>query len=285
MKNTHQKIDAVIEKMQAAVEKMRVQDPQFYAKYPMHLMTDAEERALRNVSEKWRLPGEYLHFLKHYVPESVTWSTDEYINLNIYGAKDVSQGQWGYNYNPVTNEDILDWPNNYLVIATDEGDPYCIDLTRGDTVIYTAEHGMGTWDFSIAYDNLVEFLQSVLLPCGAEDWEVGEDVQYDYYKVFITGEGRDKIKTLMFIKKTLSCDYSQAKSYLEKVPLLVYKGIDLGAVKIETQLKCISAEYEILKIGMDEFLIDGTPIIETSNEGALTERKSTTTKLVDFSNG
>ncbi len=58
----------------------------------------------------------------------------------------------------------------------------------------------------------------------------------------------------MFIKKTLSCDYSQAKSYLETVPLLVYKGIDLGAVKIETQLKCINAEYEILKIGLDEFL-------------------------------
>lgn len=254
LENVYKEIDAVLEKMQSALEKIQKQDPDFYAKYPMQLITEAEEQAIRIVTDKWSLPEEYLSFLKHYVPESVSWSTDEYINLNIYGAKDILQGQWGYNYNPVTDEALTDWPSDYLVIASDEGDPYCIDLSREDTIIYTAEHGTGTWDFSIAYDNLVEFLHSVLRPRGFEEWETSEDERYDYYKVFITGAGADKIKTLVFIKKMFSCDYAQAKAYLEATPLLVYKGIDLGAAKIEDRLKGIGADYELRKISLDEFL-------------------------------
>ena len=77
---------------------------------------------------------------------------------------------------------------------------------------------------------------------------------YDYYKILLTGQGADKIKTLLFIKKTFSCDFAQAKAYLEAVPLLVYKGTDLGAVKIEDQLKSIGADFERRKISLGEFL-------------------------------
>lgn len=254
MKNVTKEIDAVLEKMQTALANIREQNPDFYAKYPMHLLTEAEELVIESVADKWSLPEEYVYFLKHYVPESVSWSTDEYINLAIYGAKDLAEGQWGYNYNPVTDEALTDWPRDYLVIASDEGDPYCIDLSRGDTVIYTAEHGAGSWDFSVAYDHLVEFLHSVLVPRGLEESEWDADGTYDYYKILLTGQGGDKIKTLLFIKKTLSCDFAQAKAYLEAVPLLVYKGTDLGAAKIEDQLKSIGADYERRKISLGEFL-------------------------------
>lgn len=255
MENGYKEIDAVLEKMQEVLAAMREQNPDFYAKYPMQLITEAEEQAIQVVTEQWRLPNEYVYFLKHYVPEMVSWSTDEYINLDIYGAKDLQQGQLGYNFNPVTNEVITEWPNDYLVIASDEGDPYCIDLSRGDTVIYTAEHGTGTWDFSIAYDNLVEFLHSVLRPREYDsEWESADDEEYEYYNVFITGAGNDKIKTLLFIKKTFSCDYSQAKTYLEEVPLLVYKGISQVAAKIEDELKSIGADYEMRKISFGEFI-------------------------------
>jgi len=113
---------------------------------------------------------------------------------------------------------------------------------------------MGYWDFSIAYDNLLEFLHSVLQPRSLEDWETGENEQNDYYKVFITGTGTDKIKTLVFIKKMFSCDYAQAKAYLEATPLLVYKGIEQVTAKIEDQLKSIGADYELHKISLDEYL-------------------------------
>ncbi|WP_227011614.1 SMI1/KNR4 family protein [Paenibacillus lutimineralis] len=254
MKNRHQRIDAVIEKMQEVLEATRGQDPEFYAKYPMRLITEAEEHDIRAVTEKWRLPDEYLYFLQHYVSESLGWSTDEYINLDIYGARDIVQGQLGYSYNPVKNEVILEWPHSYLVIASDEGDPYCIDLSRGDTAIYTAEHGTGSWDFDIAYDNLEEFLHSVLLPRSSGEWETDETEEYNYYKVSITGEGNDKIKTLLFIKKTFSCDYSQAKVYLGALPLQVFKGIESCAMKIEADLKKIGADYELRQIGFGEFI-------------------------------
>ncbi|GED34650.1 hypothetical protein P9761_17860 [Brevibacillus centrosporus] len=101
-------MDAVIKKMQEVVAAKREQDPKFYAKYPINLGTLADDQAVHEVTNKWSLPDDYVYFLKHYVPESVTWSTDEYTNLEIYGAKDLLKGQWGYNYNPVTHEDIVD---------------------------------------------------------------------------------------------------------------------------------------------------------------------------------
>lgn len=254
MERTYKELDAVIAKMQAVLEEKRQQNPDFYAKYPMGLLTEAEEQAIRSVTDTWSLPEEYLYFLKHYVPESVAWSNDEYLCIHIYEAKDILSGQSGYNYNPVTDEVLTDWPSDYLVIASDEGDPYCIDLSRGDTVIYTARHGAGSWDFSAAYDNLVEFLHSVLRPGSSEEGENDESEQYNYYNVVITGPGMDKIKTLVFIKKIFSCDFAQAKTYLEEVPLIVYKGIEPGASKIEDQLKSIGAHYELHQISLDEFL-------------------------------
>lgn len=254
MEKRYKKIDAVIEKMQEVLGVIREQDAEFYAKYPMSLITEAEEQDVHTVAEKWRLPDEYLYFLQHYVPESLGWSTDDYINLDIYGARDIVQGQLGYNYNPVTNEVIPEWPASYLVIASDEGDPYCLDLSRGDTVIFTAEHGTGSWDFDVAYDNLEQFLHSVLLPRSSEDGEPGQTEDYDYYKVFITGEGNDKIKTLLFIKKTFSCDYAQAKAYLSALPVQVFKGIESYARKIETDLQSIGADYELRQIGFGEFI-------------------------------
>lgn len=256
MDNRFKEIDTVIEEMQALVAALRVQNPDFYARYPMNLSTEAEEETIRFVTDQWQLPDEYLYFLKHYVPESVSWNTDEYLSLDIYGARELSKGQWGYQYNPVTDEAILDWPSSYLVIACDEGDPYCMDLSRGDTVIYTAEHGTGRWDFSIAYDDLVSFLRSTLLPRGLEEWEMDEDTPVNYYKLMLTGNGQDKIKTLMFIKKAFSCDYAQARAYLEQVPLLIYKGVELRAAGIEAQLKSIGADYDMQPISLEEFISD-----------------------------
>lgn len=242
--------------MQSALARTRELNPYFYSKYPILLSAAADTQVIESISVQWTLPDEYLYFLKHYVPESVSWSTDEYINLYIYGAKDLMGGQSGYNYNPVKNEPIPEWPADYLVIASDEGDPYCIDLSRGDTAIYTAPHGAGIWNFSLAYDNLTDFLNSVLKPRSdeEEELEMGEQEQYSNSKVLITGPGRDKIKTLVFIKKVFECDFEEAKARLEAVPLIVYKGIDPSAAKIVDQLRSIGADYESQKISLDEFL-------------------------------
>ncbi|UJF31442.1 hypothetical protein [Paenibacillus hexagrammi] len=60
----------------------------------------------------------------------------------------------------------------------------------------------------------------------------------------------------MFIKKMFSCDYTKAKAYLEATPLLVFKGIEQNAAKVEDQLKSIGANYEMHKISLDDFLFN-----------------------------
>ncbi|MNC62105.1 hypothetical protein D3C75_1120960 [compost metagenome] len=123
-------------------------------------------------------------------------------------------------------------------------------------MIYSAMHGQGEWDFSIAYDNLVEFLYSALLPRGLEVEEPSDIVKYNYYKLWITGEGSDRVKTLLFIKKNKKCDVAAAKIYLTEVPLLIYKGIEEGARQMETHLKSIGADYRLEQIDLHEFVQD-----------------------------
>lgn len=250
----YSQIDAILSQMRSVVQAMCEQDPDFYAKHPMQLLAEADEQAIKSVTETWTLPEEYVYFLQHYVPQSVSWSTDDYINLDIYGAKDLPDGQLGYNYNPVTDEVIEDWPRSFLVIANDEGDPYCIDLSRGDTVIYTAEHGRGVWDFAVAYDNLAELLRSALRPRSITETDVEEMEDFIYNKVMITGAGADKLKTLLFIKKWFKCDYGQAKAHLEAAPLLVFKGLESVAAKVANELASIGAEYEVSQISFTEFV-------------------------------
>jgi hypothetical protein len=156
----------------------------------------------------------------------------------------------------VTNEKILDWPDDFLVIATDEGDPYCLDLSRGDTAIFTAHHGTGCWDFTMAYDNLLIFLESVLIPPGLEE-DLPETSCAAYYELYITGNGQDKIKTILFLKKIVACDYAQARMALEQPPLLIYRGVEAGALRVENELQRICADYEKKKISLAEFLQRG----------------------------
>lgn len=253
MNEFNSELEVVIEKMRSFIEEIEKQDPEFYAVYPMVFHDQIENDISRFMDSHWRLPDEYIYFLKRYVVEGITWRTGAYINLQILGARDLVRGQEGYHYNPVTEEVILDWPPHYLVIATDEGDPYCIDLSREDTAIFTAYHGTGSWDFTMAYDNLVAFLQSVLVPSSLEE-EQPEDHSYDYYEMYITGDGKDKLKTILLLKKIFSCDYTQARILLEQTPLLIFRGAETGALKLEQVLKEISAGYQIKKISLAEFL-------------------------------
>ena len=59
----------------------------------------------------------------------------------------------------------------HLVIASDAGDPYCLDLRRNDTAVFWAEHGAGTWDFQPAFDCLEDFLESVLNVPKTQEYE------------------------------------------------------------------------------------------------------------------
>lgn len=249
MKDLEKKLDAVLQQMRDFIDELQERE----SAYPMVFYHQSEEDISQFVDGGWSLPAEYVYFLRHYVVERVTWATGDYINLNIYGARDLIRGQEGYNYNPVTDEMIEDWPHDYLVIATDEGDPYCLDLSRGDTAVFTAPHGTGNWHFSMAFDNLILFLESVLIPPGLEEM-LPEESSVAYYELTITGEGKDKLKTLLLLKKLLSYDYSQARKALEQPPLVIYRGVEAGALKLEAELQAIRADFQKRKISLAEFI-------------------------------
>jgi len=249
LKDIEKKLDAVLEQMRDFIDEIQERE----SAYPMVFSHQSEEDISQFVDGGWSLPAEYVYFLRHYVVERVTWATGDYINLNIYGARDLIRGQDGYNYNPVTDEVIVDWPHDYLVIATDEGDPYCLDLSRGDTAVFTAPHGTGSWHFSMAYDNLILFLESVLIPPGLEEM-LPEESSIAYYELTITGEGEDKLKTLLLLKKLLSYDYSQARKALEQPSLVIYRGVEAGALKLEAELQDIRADFQKRKISLAEFI-------------------------------
>ncbi|MED3797978.1 SMI1/KNR4 family protein [Lysinibacillus capsici] len=249
MKDLEKKLDAVLQQMRDFIDELQERE----SAYPMVFYHHSEEDISQFVDGRWSLPAEYVYFLRHYVVERVTWATGDYINLNIYGARDLIRGQEGYNYNPVTDEMIEDWPHDYLVIATDEGDPYCLDLSRGDTAVFTAPHGTGNWHFSMAYDNLILFLESVLIPPSLEEM-LPEESSVAYYELTITGDGKDKLKTLLLLKKLLSYDYSQARKALEQPPLVIYRGVEAGALKLEAELQAIRADFQKRKISLAEFI-------------------------------
>lgn len=254
------KIDAALGRMQDILQAFKQQEPDYYAKYPVELTTETDEQEVNTALAQWKphLPEDYIYFLQHYNPKSLYWSNDHYISLHIYSAQELAAGQLGYSYNPVIDQVIEEWPGTYLVIASDEGDPYCIDLAGGDSVIYTAEHGTGSWDFAVAYDDLAQFLESAVQLRSLEDADDdaidNSSASYSYCKVMLTGEGSNKLKTLAYIKKKFSCDYAQARAYMENMPLTVYKGIDGNASNTIDYLQSIGAEFAVTSISIEEFL-------------------------------
>lgn len=120
------------------------------------------------ICSKWILPKDYIEFLYNhednlYINVNDDDEEDEdssYENeIEIYGAKSLLVGQYGYSYNPVQNAVIEDWNPNYVVIANCNADPYCIDISLDNSPVYYAVHGEGKWEFEKDSESLEEFFE------------------------------------------------------------------------------------------------------------------------------
>ena len=120
------------------------------------------EQYKSQIRRRWELPADYWMLLERCCGLRTVWSNDTYEALELWGLDTLVKGQEGYAYNPVEQKVMKDWDEHLVVIASDAGDPYCLDLRRNDTAVFWAEHGAGTWDFQPAFDCLVDFLESVL---------------------------------------------------------------------------------------------------------------------------
>ncbi len=117
------------------------------------------------IAQRWTLPEHYRRFIACHSPLRVFIDSQQYFQgLSLYGAAELVKAQHGYAWNPVSQETIAGWPDQYLVIADAGADPYCLDLGNivdGDAPVYHAEHGMGTWRFERHVDSFIDFLNEI----------------------------------------------------------------------------------------------------------------------------
>lgn len=113
---------------------------------------------MENIKAKWHLPEKYLKFLEENA-DNRYFETEEYDEIEIYGANDFICGQYGYSYNPQLKQDIEEWNPNYVVVGNSSCDPFCIDISMKQSPVYFAYHGAGCWDFAEVFSSFEEMLQ------------------------------------------------------------------------------------------------------------------------------
>lgn len=206
------------------------------------------------IRRRWELPADYWRLLERCCGLRTVWSNDTYEALELWGLDTLVKGQEGYAYNPVEQKVIKDWDEHLVVIASDAGDPYCLDLRRNDTAVFWAEHGAGTWDFQPAFDCLEDFLESVLDVPKTQEYETA--YPYHYIRLIVTGISDTK-KALVFLKQHFGdSSFQQTKDRLKELPLLIYSGLDTGTAPLENSLDRWGLMYEKQQISLEKFLED-----------------------------
>ncbi|WP_409415893.1 SMI1/KNR4 family protein [Flavobacterium sp. PS2] len=164
LKNPKTELEKAVSKLD---DKLKIErDKQQDLSNPSNWLAIAAENKIAEIEKKWKLPENYLLFLKSYSPIRVFIDDEKFFQgLNLYGADDLIKSQNGYSFNSITNEILEDWPSNYIVIADAGADPYCIDITNitnNDAPIYTSMHGNGKWEFEKYSDSFIDFIKDIV---------------------------------------------------------------------------------------------------------------------------
>jgi hypothetical protein len=163
LENPKIELEQTVAKLNKKLEKARSKNQDL--SNPTNWLVVADEADILKIETKWKLPENYLLFIKKYSPLNVFIDNKKYFQgLNLYGASDLIKMQNGYSFNPVTNEAIDEWPKNFVVIADAGADPYCLDINKikdNDAPIYTSMHGAGKWEFELYADSFLTFLKEL----------------------------------------------------------------------------------------------------------------------------
>ena len=129
--------------------------------HPAYWLVKADEDDIERINKQIDLPANYLDFLMKASPLNVEMNLKDYGLVWLYGAHDLIDGQNGYSVVPEGSREGDTWPENYVVIATCEADPFCIDASQSNSPVYYAMHDMGEWDFEEAFQSLGDFLKAL----------------------------------------------------------------------------------------------------------------------------
>ena len=124
-------------------------------------LIQADETDIETINNTLKPPANYLDFLMKASPLNVEMNLKDYGLVFLYGAHNLLDGQLGYSVVPETDGETSDWPKNFIVIATCEADPFCIDISQANSPVYYAMHGMDEWDFEEVFDSLADFLKAL----------------------------------------------------------------------------------------------------------------------------
>ncbi len=105
------------------------------------------------------LPTELVAYLDTYAPTADVDFETAGDPLCLYGLGNLGVRQAGYNWNPVTQEPIADWPASFFLLGNEGGDPVLLDLDHPEVGIQKLWHGEGDWEAGdVVADSLGQFL-------------------------------------------------------------------------------------------------------------------------------
>jgi hypothetical protein len=154
-------IDKLAAKLEAKLRRYRAAEQDLAN--PTNWLVPAAAHEIQAVTTRWPLPAAYLEFITKFSPLRVTlYGRSGGQGLALYGASELTVGQYGYSYDPRTSTTIANWQPNHVVIAAEAGNPYVLDLAAtkaGDCPVLTAPHGRGAWSFSETTAKFSTFLK------------------------------------------------------------------------------------------------------------------------------
>ena len=129
--------------------------------HPAYWLIQADTDDIELIRNQLNPPENYMDFLAKASPLNVEMNLKDYGVVLLYGVHDLIEGQNGYSVVPGESDELDAWPKNYIVIATCNADPFCIDTSKVNSPVYYAMHGRGDWDFEEVFISLGDFLKAL----------------------------------------------------------------------------------------------------------------------------
>jgi len=147
-------------------QQARKQDPEGADDAPDEPIVPVAASVVAAAAQRYQLPTAYREFLTALGRYGCSILPGPFQELIIYAAPELDRAQVGFR-GPRLGDDAFvaphGWRRSWVVIAYDSGDPYFLDTTKiqpnGDTPVWTAMHGTGTWEPILAASSLAQFLQ------------------------------------------------------------------------------------------------------------------------------